>query len=85
VNQEHQQIETKLLELTVVLKIIRGKSFKKKKSFTFLQNQLQKMSADTLTSKMERNFQGSLLQKAIYTYREIEVNFLQISELQNFV
>ena len=48
-------------------------------------NHLELSFSLLLTSKLALSQKRSLLQNSIYNYKEIELNFRQISELQKFL
>ena len=76
VGDEHKKVKYDVFELKMVLKFIKMKSVKEI---------LQISLSITLISQIEVSIKSSFLQTSIFNYKELELNYGQISQLKTFI
>jgi tRNA(Ile)-lysidine synthase TilS/MesJ len=76
VGDEHKNVEYTIFELKMVLKFLQGKSF---------QQILQNSFSITLSSQIQGSIKNSFLQNSLSNYKELELNYEQISQLTTFI
>jgi len=76
VGDEYKNVEYTIFEIKMILKFLQGKSF---------QQILQNSFSITLSSQIEGSIKNSVLQTSLLNYKEVDLNYEQISKLTTFI